>query len=117
MPLETLPANPSPDVNIKRTQKPNLKIAQFGDGYSQRTSFGLNQVVVSILLSYTNITQAQKETIEDFINDHNRGQAFLWQMPDEDEPRQWYFVSWDITYVKHGIYTVACNLAENFDIA
>ena len=117
MPMETLPAAPAPDVNIRRSNKPNLKVAQFGDGYSQRTTFGLNQTAVTVMLTYTNITTAEKDILEAFIADHDRGQAFLWEMPDEDEPRQWHLTSWDVTYIKFGVYGVMLNLAENFDIA
>lgn len=113
---ETLPAQPSPDVNIVRKKKPNLKVSQYGDGYSQRNSFGQNQVALSVTLTYTNISTAEKETLEDFVNAHDRGQAFLWAMPDEATARQWYFADWDVTYVKYGLYTVALSMKECFDI-
>lgn len=115
--MDTLPANPSPDVNIKRTRKPNLKIVKFGDGYSQRNTFGLNQVAMEGSLSWSNINEAEKIILEDFAESHARGQAWLWEMPDEDEPRQWHLMSWEIVYVKYGVYTVAFAIEENFDIA
>lgn len=117
MPLQTLPAAPAPDTNIKRSRKPNLKIAKFGDGYSQRTTFGLNQVATELKLTYTNITENEKIDLEEFITDHDRGQAFEYTLPDEPDPRQWHIVSWDVTYVKFGIFNVEINLEENFDIA
>lgn len=117
MPLDTLPAEPAPDVNIKRDHKPNLKIAKFGDGYSQRTSFGPNQVSLDITLNYSNISENEKIELEEFINDHNRGQAFEYTLPDEPEPRQFHITGWSITYVKFRVFNVSIQLEENFDIA
>lgn len=113
---ETLPASPSPDVNITRKRKPNVKVAQFGDGYSQRASFGLNQVKLEATLTYTNLVTEAKDIINDFAEAHDRGEAFYWQMPDEDAPRSWYLVGWDVTYLGYNHYTVILNIEECFDI-
>lgn len=113
---DTLPSSPSPDTGVKRAQKPNLKIAQFGDGYSQRAKFGLNQVAMELTLTYTNIVTAEKDILETFVDAHDSGQAFFYTLPDESEARTFYFTGWEYTYVKFGIYTVTLNLTECFDI-
>lgn len=116
MPLDTFPADPAPDIGIKRKSKPNIKVAQFGDGYSQRSALGLNQSALNAELSYSNISSAEKTTLEDFINAHNKGQAFYWTMPDEASARKWYITSWEVTYVKFGVFSVNISLTEVFDI-
>lgn len=113
---ETLPANPSPDVGVKRSHKPNLQVAQFGDGYSQRASFGLNQVALEVTLTYTNIITSEKAILEEFVNDHSRGEPFFYTMPDETDERTFYFSGWDFVYVKHGVFQVTLNMKECFDI-
>lgn len=113
---ETLPASPAPDVNIKKTIEPNLKVAQFGDGYSQRAQIGMNQTARDLSLSYTNISTVEKDTLEDFFIDHENGLAFLYTLPDEATPRKWYFTKGEFTYVKYGIFTVTLTLKECFDI-
>lgn len=114
--MDTLPANPSPDTGIDRSCKPNIKEAKYGDGYSQRISFGINQAALTVNLAYTNITEAEKQVLENFINQHAGGQAFKWAMPDEYLERKWYFSEWNVIYVKFGIYTVKATLQEVFDV-
>ena len=115
---DTLPANPSPDNGITRERKPNVKVAQFGDGYSQRNSFGKNQIAMDLTLTWTNISAAEKTILENFFNAHARGQAFFYTMPDEATPRKWYIgeEGWQVTYIKYGIYAVSLKLKECFDI-
>ena len=113
---ETLPAAPSPDTGVTRQNKPNLKVAQFGDGYSQRSSFGQNQTAMKVTLTYSYLTAAEKTILENFVNNHARGQAFFYTLPDESEVRKWYFEDWAFTYVKYGIFNVTLNMAECFDL-
>lgn len=114
--MDTLPANPSPDTGIDRSGKPNIKEAKYGDGYSQRISIGINQVPITVNLAYSNISATEKQTLENFINEHAAGQAILWAMPDEYLQRKWYISDWNITYVKYGIFNVKMTLQEVFDV-
>lgn len=113
----TLPDAPTPDVGIKRSAKPKYKEAAYGDGYSQRISLGLNNVLYEVNLTWTNITTAEKNIIEDFINLHSRGQAWLWTLPDKTTPFQWNFVSWDIEYLKYNLYRISASIKQNFDLS
>ncbi len=113
---QTLPAAPSPDTGVTRDMKPNVKVAQFGDGYSQRSSFGQNQIAITVQLSYTFLTSAEKAILEAFVNNHARGEMFFYTLPDEVEARKWFFTNWSFTYVKYGIFNVTLSLSECFDI-
>jgi len=119
MTIQTFPAAPTPDVNIKRSVKPRVEVAQFGDGYSQRVAIGIHQKPIEIMLTWTTLMTAEKETLELFFNQHGKGEAFYWKMPDEASPRKWYIsaAGWEVTYVMYGIYNVSLNLVECFDIA
>jgi len=114
--MDILPAYPSPDTGIDRTSKPNIKEVKYGDGYSQRLAIGINQAPVAINLSYSNISTAEKLTLENFIKAHSSGQAILWAMPDEYLQRKWFISDWTITYVKYGIFSVKIGLQEVFDV-
>lgn len=116
MALQTLPSDPSPDVNISSEHKPNIKVAQFGDGYSQRVGFGINSIKIEVQLVWTNINTTEKDTIINFIEDHSKGEAFEYTLPDEGTARKWYVKEWSKTYVKYGVYRVSASLEEVFDI-
>ena len=108
--------NPAPDVGVMRSHKPNLKIAEFGDGYSQRTAFGIQQTKLEVSLNYSNVITAEKAALESFVNAHASGQAFFFTMPDEVEARKFYFTDWKYVYVKAGIFNVSLSMVECFDI-
>jgi phage-related protein len=118
MTIQTFPSTPTPDVNIKRAVKPRVEVAQFGDGYSQRVSLGINQKPIEIMLSFSTINDVEKATLELFFEQHSRGQVFYWKMPDETTPRKWYIpaAGWDVTYIRFGLYNVSVNMVECFDI-
>ncbi len=114
--MDTLPAAPAPDGNVTRVSKPNLQVANFGDGYSQRATLGMKQMAIQLTLMYSTIVTSEKNTLSDFVNAHQNGEAFLFTLPDESAVRIWYFTDWKFTYVSAGIFTCALNMQECFDI-
>ena len=55
----------TPTYGIRKTSAPNVRIAQFGSGYSQRTTFGLNQNPKTYSLTFE-VSETDADTIEDF---------------------------------------------------
>jgi len=57
----------TPTYGIQKKSQPNVRIAQFGSGYSQRTTFGLNQNPKVYNLTFE-ISETDADTIEDFLD-------------------------------------------------
>ena len=57
----------TPTYGIQKTSQPNVRIAQFGSGYSQRTTFGLNQNPKSYSPTFE-VSEADADTIEAFLD-------------------------------------------------
>ena len=59
----------SPDYGISIERNPKINTVSFGDGMEQRLTEGLNQNPRKISLSFKNITEAQSDTLINFLND------------------------------------------------
>lgn len=80
------PVPPSPGTET--TPKYKLRIANFGDGYTQATPDGLNHVRRTVRLRWDVLTVAQAEYIESFLIARGGYEPFLYALSD-DETRQW----------------------------
>jgi phage-related protein len=88
-----------PDVEasygISKASKPNVRTARFGDGYEQRVTFGLNQNPKVWQMRWVNITEADSDTIEDFLNARAGVEPFEWTPPDESTEYKWVCQDWN----------------------
>ena len=102
-----------PDKSLKRASKPNVRTADFGDGYEQRSRSGLN----SIKETYTvNLSNRPKETADDivkFFDDKAGVNSFDFTIPDTDNTTatgektiKVVCDTWDIQYANGNHYTV-----------
>ena len=41
--MASFPTTVNPTYGSRKNSQPNIRIAQFGDGYQQRSTFGINQ--------------------------------------------------------------------------
>ncbi len=113
---DTLPSVPAPDGNVTRASKPNMQVANFGDGYSQRATFGMKQTAIQLTLTYSTVLTSEKDILSDFVNAHQNGEAFFFTLPDESVARVWYFTDWKFTYVSAGVFNCNLMMQECFDI-
>ncbi len=85
----------SPDYGAQKTSKPNVRVVKFGDGYEKRLSFGLNQNPKVWSLSFVNLTEADSDTIETFLDARASDNAsFDWQPPNESTSYKWVCEEW-----------------------
>ena len=66
--MATFPTTVAPDFGVRKISKPNIRIAQFGDGYQQRSTFGINQNLKIYNFTWQNISETQADEIEDFLD-------------------------------------------------
>ena len=57
----------TPTYGTTKRSEPNVRIAQFGSGYSQRTTFGLNQNPKTFDLTFV-VSETDADTIETFLD-------------------------------------------------
>ena len=82
----------TPTYGTQKTSQPNVRIAQFGSGYSQRTTFGLNQNPKIYSLTFE-VSETDADTIEDFLDARGGVENFDFTPPGDSSGkyicRQW----------------------------
>tara|TARA_B100000161_G_scaffold188735_1_gene136546 strand:+ start:16 stop:357 length:342 start_codon:yes stop_codon:yes gene_type:complete len=78
-----------PQYSATKRSQPQQRITQFGDGYQQRTTFGLNQDSKVWSLTF-NVKDSDADIIETFLeNEAKNGTSFDWSPPDEATSYKW----------------------------
>jgi len=70
-----------PSSGFQNPVKTSIFAAQFGDGYSQRTPNGINNISREWSLNWVNRPYAHCEDILDFFEARKGSEAFLWTPP------------------------------------
>ena len=70
-----------------------MRIAQFGSGYSQRTTFGLNQNPKVYNLTFE-VSETDADTIEDFLDARGGVENFDFTPPGESSSTKYICRNW-----------------------
>ena len=101
-----------PDYGASKASKPNVKNVQFGDGYSQRLRYGLNTDLKSWTLTWQNITEANTDTIETFLEARGGAEHFDWSPPDETETYKWICQQWSKQMTSAGLNQLTATFQQ-----
>jgi phage-related protein len=83
-----------PTYGASKASKPNVRIAQFGSGYSQRTAFGLNQNPKVWQLTWE-VSETDADTIETFLDARGGVEKFQWTPLAESTEYNWVCREWN----------------------
>jgi len=86
----------APTYGAQKSSQPAVRKVQFGDGYSQRLRFGLNQNPKSWNLTWE-VSEANADTIEDFLDARGGAESFDWTPPDTATSYKWICEQWTKT--------------------
>ena len=79
----------NPQYSATKRSQSNLRVTQFGDGYQQRTTFGLNQDPKVWNLTF-NVDDEDADEIETFLEARGKdGASFDWSPPDTITTFKW----------------------------
>lgn len=104
------------DFGYTRGGTTRVNTADFGDGYNQRSSDGINVTRLSYNISWTNIDTARKNILQEFLESTLGVESFMWQPPDMNTTLLWTNSFPSITPVAAGIWTVTVTLDQVFDV-
>lgn len=97
----------TPTYGAQKSSAPNFRIARFGDGYEQRTTFGLNQNPKQWDLTW-NVSETDADTIETFLDARAAdGASFDWTPLGESTEYKWVCEQWSksIPYLNRATIT------------
>jgi phage-related protein len=101
----------TPSNTSRLNREPRVLMVQYGDGYSQRTSDGLNANLRKWELVFRNIPDATAVSINSFLETEAGITAFDWTAPG-DSSRKWICRQWSRTYIDSGINDFAAVFEE-----
>lgn len=106
----------SPDYGAQKSSAPVTRKVQFGDGYEQRLTFGLNQNPKSWSLSFVNITETDSDTIETFLDARADDNAsFDWQPPGSSVAYKWVCETWSKSIPYANRATIQATFRQVFE--
>ena len=91
--MATFPAI-TPSYGLRKSSSPNVRQVQFGDGYSMRTVFGINQDLKVYSPLWKNISETDADTISDFLEARGGQESFDWTPPGEGSSSKFICQSW-----------------------
>jgi len=86
-----------PDQGASKSVEARVASIKFGDGYSQETADGLNNVVETWSVSFTGKTRTAIQAIDDFIAALKGFQPFEWTTP-ENRTKKFRCKKWAPSY-------------------
>ena len=113
--MATFPAI-TPSYGAQKSSSPKLQVVKFGDGYEQRVKIGINQNPKEWSLSWDNITEANSDTIETFLDARaDDGASFSWTPPAESTEYKWVCPEWNKTIPYTGRATITATFRQVFE--
>ena len=107
------PAHP-PDFGAAVSVKPNVRVTEFGDGYEQRRSAGLNPSPKMWNLKFAARTDAEANEIEGFLAARQAVEAFNWT-DLHGVPGRYVYRSWQRSRDWHNLNTITCQFDQVFE--
>lgn len=106
----------TPDFGAARKSQPAVRRVQFGDGYEQRLTFGLNQNPRIWDLTWTAKTNSDADAIEAFFDARAADNAsFDWTPLDESSSYKWVVESWSRELRYANVNTINATFRQVFE--
>ena len=112
--MATFPAI-TPTYGAQKNSRPNVRTVQFGDGYQQRLTYGLNQIPKSWSLTWE-VSETDADTIETFLNNRAADNAsFDWTPLDEATSYKWICPEWNKSLPYKNRATITATFQQVFE--
>ena len=103
-----------PLVGASKRSQPSVRNVQFGDGYGQRITYGLNQNPKSWSLVW-DVTEEGADEIEAFLDARGGAENFDWSPPDETATYKWVCSEWSKTINFPGRAQISATFQQVFE--
>ena len=101
---------------LSKSSKPTIRQTKFGDGFSNRISFGMNQNPKTWSPVWKNVTEAQADSIELFLDQRaSDADSFTWTPPNEASSSEYICLKWSKKMDYPGYATITATFQEVFE--
>lgn len=112
--MPTFPAY-EPLYGASKSSRPAARKVQFGDGYSQRIIFGINQDPKEWTLEF-NVSETEALEIETFLETQAGATSFDWTPPDSTTSYKWLCSEWSKSIEQPYRATIRATFVQVFDL-
>ena len=95
--MASFPTTVNPSYGARKNSQPNVRIAQFGSGFSQRSTFGINQNLKIYNFNWKNISETDADEIENFLDTQAGVTAFDYTPAGESASKKFICPQWNKT--------------------
>ena len=95
--MANFPTTVNPSYGTTKKSQPNIRLAQFGSGYSQRSTFGINQNLKVYNFTWRNISETESDEIETFLDARAGVEAFDYTPAGESAAKKFICRNWNKT--------------------
>jgi phage-related protein len=105
----------APTFGAQKQSAPKIRKTQFGDGYQQRMTFGLNQNPKVWSLVFM-VKDADATTIENFLDARAAdAESFDWTPPKETTSYKWTCMEWTRELMGDGFNSINATFSQVFE--
>ena len=107
-----------PSYNAKIDNKPRVRYNQFGNGYQQRISDGLNTDLIEFTLIFENRNEKETVSILHFLKQRNGQESFVYNIPtiysksSNNLTSRFICPEWGSSYISYNNYNIDCKFIE-----
>lgn len=102
-----------PDFTTSRNLETKARKLEFGEGYSQSVTIGINADAETWSLVFQNLTNAQRDSIRTFLRGAARVPSFTWQNP-LGENGEYVCEAWTTTYVGYNNNSIRADFTRAY---
>ena len=108
-----------PDKSLKRSSKPKVHLATFGDGYEQRLADGINSVKEDYSVSFNTRTKSEIDDIVAYFESLKGVTAFNFTIPDSNNSGETTIKvvcdTFDISYDYDNFYSCSAKFRRVYE--
>jgi phage-related protein len=104
----------TPSYSGSVTHSPQVRSVQFGDGYEQRATFGINTDKRIWNLDFRGKDDTDANAITAFLEARGAVESFDWTPPYGDAGK-WVCRSWSRTVISNGLSDISVTFEEVFE--
>ena len=97
------------------SEAPDIRITQFGDGYQQRNTMGMNTRRKKMSLTFENRTNSDRDKIVGFLQARNGKESFDWIDPTTTNYKKYICESWSVDMTSFNNNTISMEFKQVFE--
>jgi len=104
----------TPSFEATESSRPNVRKVEFGDGYSQRLTLGLNQNPKEWSLVFKERTNTERDQILGFLDARQAAESFDWT-PPRGTAGKYVCAEWQVTLSAFNFNTIQATFRQVFE--